>query len=267
MESQNIKQWIRDYLDFAMPLIMVVVVWNVADSIIVGITSSSDGYYNAKFSDFFTISEHLMIFMNSAESGRLFVYSLIVLGSALFLRLFTNKIKVNLYYCSYIILIYVIVNEMSNSHFANGKTSVLMTIFTIIDGIVFVSVSVALFTTLKIFFANFNMLSKRVAYILIFIISVFVLINKLEIMKLSLEINQIIFGFLICIVIVAALYDGLRSNNPKTIIPQDVKEYRKYIQLEYKKTMSDLQDTMDSIKEKRNIKNTIKDLVDYAKKM
>ena len=76
-------------------------------------------------------------------------------------------------------------------------------------------------------------------------------------MKLSLEINQIIFGFLICIVIVATLYDGLKSNKPKTIIPQDVKEYRKYIQLECQKTMLELQDTMDSIKEKRSVKNAI----------
>lgn len=250
------KQWIKDYLDFAMPLIMVIVALNLVDSILIGISYAS---YNTKFGDFFTISEHLGIFMQQIETGRFFLYSLIFLGSALFLRLFTNKLKVILDYPFCIILIYAIIYELTTAR----------VVFIFIDGIILFIIARYLFMCLKLFFANCYSIIKNIAYIAIFLLAILVLlINKFEILKLSLEMRQNILTAIFCIMIISMLYDILKNikSNANIIIPQDIKEYQNKIQLDFQDSMLELQDTMDSIKEKRKIKNIIKDLIDYAKK-
>lgn len=59
------------------------------------------------------------------------------------------------------------------------------------------------------------------------------LINKLEILKLSLEMRQNILTTIFCIMIISMLYDILknRKSNANIIIPQDINIFR-YIALD-----------------------------------
>ena len=110
MKSQKIKQWIKDYLDFAMPLIMVVVALNLVDLLIDLPYYYKPEHYTPKLADFFKINAHLSVFMEQVNSLNLLFYSFIFMCSALFLRLFTNRLKINLFVPFKIIWLYFIIS-------------------------------------------------------------------------------------------------------------------------------------------------------------
>ena len=247
MKSQKIKQWIKDYLDFAMPLIMVVVALNLMDSIIVGITQT----HKPSMESFFTIKEHLGLFMQQVANGRLFLYSLIFVCLALSIRLFTKQLKTSLDYPFIAIWLYAMYYEFIENHHNLG-----IAIFMFIDGIALFVISIGLFIYFKTFFANCNHnIIKTIAYIMLFILGM--IINQFHIIPLSLETKQNILTALFCFMIISILYCII--NSKKITIPRDIYEY-------HIGTMLDLQNKVDTIKEKQRQKNKIRDLIDEYKK-
>ena len=90
--KERVRDYIKDYLDFAMPLIMVVVALNLVDLFmnmnyvnLWGKTYVSVPRFN--FDNFFTIDFHLALFKRQIVENRLFIYTLMILVSALVIKL------------------------------------------------------------------------------------------------------------------------------------------------------------------------------------
>ncbi len=72
----NAKQWVKDYLDFAMPLIMVVVALNLVEVVIKLPYEYNPITYSPKFDDWFiSLNAHICIFMQQTIIGKVFLYS------------------------------------------------------------------------------------------------------------------------------------------------------------------------------------------------
>lgn len=249
------RQWINDYVDFAIPLIMVIVALNLVEVFIKLPYEYNPIVYTAELKDFFKFNAHLSVFMNQVETGKLFLYSLALLGIALFLRLFTNKLQVSLDYPIKIVWIYfaTIYEFITNRAIVAFEVAT----FVFIEGLIILGISLSIFKILKTFFANCNFIIKNISYLSILILAILILlIDKLEIVKLSSFVKQNILIAILCFIVISVLYYSLKA---KKIIPQDITEYEI-------KSISDAQDIVDSMNEKRKIKNIIRDLIDYAKK-
>ena len=213
------KQWIRDYVDFAMPLIMVIVALNLVEVFIKLPYEYNPITYRPKFDDWFiSFNAHLSIFMQQTITGKVFLYSLIFLGVALFARLFTKNLKVNLIYPFSILLIYSAIIG-----FKLGDSSMLMIV--LIDGIIIFLFCLFLFINLRIFFINCHSVIKNISYISILILAILILlIDKLEIVKLSLFIKQNILIAMFCYILIAILYLSIfcRICNKNILIPKDI---------------------------------------------
>lgn len=250
MDKEHIKRWLSDYLDFVMPLLMVTVVLNVTYSII---PTNIPAEYPFRSDAFFRIDSHLSVFMKQVVSGKLFLYSLIFLGSALFLRLFTKRLH-TIFKISFIYLwIYAIINGFKETH--NSDIAVII----MVDGLIVSAICDGLFAIFKIAFANFNNIIKTIIYAIISILSVLILLSNLEIIKLSLIVNQNIFIGTLCFLLIYIIYSAIVHRKKDEIVPQDIQQCLIESELE-------AENTLESIKEKQRRRNAILDLIDEYKK-
>ena len=162
---------VRDYLDFAMPLIMVITALNLVDLMIDLPYYYNPEHYTPKLADFFKINAHLSIFMEQVTNLNLRIGSIIFLGLVLLLRLFTNRLFVvfskpfNIFMSIFILynffVIFATQKEADIAFFA-----FMFAYWVIIVAFVWIS-----FSTIKIFFANFPKI-KNIAYIVVSILIV-----------------------------------------------------------------------------------------------
>ena len=214
------KQWVKDYVDFAMPLVMAVVALNLVDLLIDLPYAYKPERYTPKISDFFTIKAHLNVFMQQVDKGRLFFF----LGFALFLRLFTDRIKVNMLYSFAIIWLYSMLCVFIDNSIK--KESLEMVAYIFIDGLFIIfATSLLSFSVLKILFKNFSII-KKISYIAISILILltlliyqFELTNALLIAKwiLLITILVLIIISIPCLLILELFYT--------LTIPQDIKDF------------------------------------------
>lgn len=250
MGNKSIKQWFKDYLDFAMPLLMTIIALNVTYSII---PTDIPAKFPYRSDAFFRIDSHLSVFMQQVVSGKLFLYSLIFLGSALFLRLFTKRLR-TIFKIPFVVLwIYAVVFI----GFKKGGSDI--AVIMMVDGLVVFAIYSGLFTMLKIAFANFNNFIKIILYVIISILSVLILLSNLEIIKLSLIVNQNIFIGIMCFLLIYIIYSAIMRRKKDEIVPQDIRQYHIDSELE-------AENTLESIKEKQRRRNAIIDLIDEYKK-
>lgn len=171
MKSQKMKQWIKDYLDFAMPLIMVIVALNLVDLLIDLPYYYNPEHYTPKLADFFKINAHLSVFMEQVTNLNLRIGSIIFLGSVLLLRLFTNRLFVvfskpfNIFMSIFVLYNFFVI-------FAKQKEAdITFFAFMLTYWIIIVTFVLISFSTIKIFFANFPKI-KNIAYIVVSILIV-----------------------------------------------------------------------------------------------
>lgn len=170
MKSQKMKQWIKDYLDFTMPLIMVIVALNVADLLIDLLPNYYKNYSATKFGDLFKIRSYLSVFMDLVDSYTFIIGSFIVLCVTLFLRLFTNRIyPIFLKPFGFIIVGFFIFWILGM--FGTGKWDLVGLAFWWIFLFILEFLLAIPFVILKIFFANFPKI-KNIAYIVVSILIV-----------------------------------------------------------------------------------------------
>lgn len=168
MKSQKMKQWIKDYLDFAMPLIMVIVALNLVDLLIDLLPNYYKNYSATKFSDLFQIRSYLSVFMKLVDSYIFIIGSFIVLCVTLFLRLFTNRIyPIFLKPFGFIIVGFFIFWILGM--FGTGKWDLVGLAFWWIFLFILEFLFAIPFVILKIFFANFPKI-KNIAYIVVSIL-------------------------------------------------------------------------------------------------
>ena len=206
MNKAKIKQYFKDYLDFAMPLIMVIVALNLVDLLIDLPYYYKPEHYTPKLADFFKINAHLSVFMEQVTNLNLLIGSTIFLGLALFLRLFTNRLFVifskpfNIFMSIFILynffVIFATQKETDIAFFAFGFAYwVIIVVFVFIP-----------FSMLKIFFANFPII-KNIAYIVVSILIIllyFAIQNMLDSETLNIDDNKMIY-FLKWILLIATL--------------------------------------------------------------
>ena len=165
------KQWIKDYVDFAMPLVMAIVALNLVDLLIDLPYAYKPERYIPKISDFFTIKAHLNVFMQQVDGYAILVSSSIVLILALLIRLFTNRIfltfKTPIYVVYFIYGMFYLVASFVDEN--------LMVVFILIDILVVGGFYLYSFYYLKIFFANFPII-KKISYIAIAILYLLLLL-------------------------------------------------------------------------------------------
>lgn len=159
--KEKVRDYIRDlFVDFAMPLIMVVVALNLVDLLIDLPYYYKPEHYMPKFADFFKINAHLSVFMEQVNSLNILFYSFIFMCSALFLRLFTNRLKINLVIPFQIIWLYFIISIFINNKI--NKETFEMATFIFVDGLIgFCIVFLMIFGVLKIFITNLSLAVKQ----------------------------------------------------------------------------------------------------------
>ena len=219
------KQWIKDYVDFAMPLIMAIVALNLVDLLIDLPYAYKPATYKPQIGDLLKTDALLSVFMQQVNEGRLFLYSLIYLGVALFLRLFTNRLSKNIGYPFRIIaLIYIIVYGFVT---IKGKSYIWTFAFIIVDLIIIYIYFLLSFSILKMFFINFPII-KNFSYIAISILGLSTLLiyqfgtpNIFLIAKWVLLIS--IFSLIIISIFGYFTLRILKRNSVK--IPQDIIEW------------------------------------------
>lgn len=163
--KEKVRDYIKDYLDFAMPLIMVIVALNLVYLFIdLPYKYQPERYHENKIDDFFIYEAHLSVFMRQVNEGRLLLYSLIFVGIALLTRLFTNRLMVNikrpleamwLFYC-------VVYGLMISDSYYFATLAIIA-----FDGIIGLIIFWFLFKLFKIFFANCPIAIKNALYGLI----------------------------------------------------------------------------------------------------
>lgn len=176
------RQWIKDYVDFAMPLIMAIVALNLVDLLIDLPYAYKPERYTPKISDFFTIKAHLNVFIQQVDGYAILVTSSIVLILALLIRLFTNRLfltfKAPMYITYFIYMMFYLVASFVDEN--------LMVIFILVDILIVIGFYLYSFYYLKIFFANFHII-KKISYIAIAIL--YLLLLLLTYMKYYLIVN------------------------------------------------------------------------------
>lgn len=156
MTRQAIGQWIKSYLEFAMPLIIIIVALNLADSIIYPMVSIRvTEFYHPPFDGIFKPNAHFCVFIHQVITGKVFLCSLIFMASALFLRLFTNSLRVNLHFPFYILWIYAALT---------AKNNISMVIIVLVDLYILFIICLVAFIQLKTFFAKCHFIMKYLVY-------------------------------------------------------------------------------------------------------
>ena len=163
------KQYFKDYLDFAMPLIMVIVALNLVD-LFIDLPYYYKNHSATKFGDLFEIRFYLSVFMDLVDSYIFIIGSFIVLCVTLFLRLFTNRIyPIFLKPFEFIIVGFFIFWMLGM--FGTGKWNLVGLAFWLIFLFILGFLLTVPFCILKIFFANFPKI-KNIAYIVVSILIV-----------------------------------------------------------------------------------------------
>ena len=169
MNKEKMKQYFKDYLDFAMPLIMVIVALNLVD-LFIDLPYYYKNHSATKFGDLFEIRFYLSVFMDLVDSYIFIIGSFIVLCVTLFLRLFTNRIyPIFLKPFEFIIVGFFIFWMLGM--FGTGKWNLVGLAFWLIFLFILGFLLTVPFCILKIFFANFPKI-KNIAYIVVSILIV-----------------------------------------------------------------------------------------------
>ena len=195
MKSQKIKQWIRDYLDFAMPLIMMFSAYYIMETFVFGkIVDLFDYYFDLYYKD--VLNGIKGTFMTLFIEGKYFIWLSIIVIISLIIRLFTTNLKINLGAPLSLVLFICI----PNYEFAmRGGSRAFFTLFT--DFIIFF-VMICIFVILKLFFANYPKL-KNITYITI---TIFVLLTVISFITNILYITFIPIDMRIIITRIVAIY-------------------------------------------------------------
>lgn len=264
MKSQKMKQWIKDYLDFAMPLIMVIVALNLVDLFMIRLPFEYNiENYRPKLSDLFNGYAHLNSFIKAANADRLLIYSLIFLGLALFVRLFSNRLLESIDYPFRIIaLVYIIYYGFVN---INGKSYMWSFAFMAVNLFVIYIAFPFAFKMLKIFFTNFPKI-KSIVYISMTILYLFTLmVYLLKIPNTFLVAKWILLIAILSLATVSILYYVVFSilsffnMNVVIIKPRDIIEWEIDIKLE-------AESTIEAYKEQQRRQNIINDIADAVRK-
>ena len=182
----TIKQWFNDYLDFVMPLIMLIVALNITDS------------YDKNF-----------------QIGWLsvFSYTFSLLVFALIVRLFTDSWMlilakpIGVLFLVFFIDYQFISNEIYRSDF--GKFLILWFIVAFME-VLFIVIFLEVFKFLKVFFANCYAIIKKILYTLISILSFCVFLTyQFEIPNVFLVVKYIFLAITIILVAISTLYYGI----------------------------------------------------------
>ena len=255
MTKERVRDYIKDYLDFAMPLIMVIVALNLVDLFmnmnyvnLWGKSYVSVPRFN--FDNFFTIDFHLALFKRQIVENRLLTYTLMILVSALVIKLFTNKWKLIFLYPMQIILFYAAFYGFTH------KDGFAVTIITFFEMAILFAISLFFIGLLRIFFTNCPIIINKIAYSLIFILGLFALLAyQFEMNNVLLAIKWILLSTILFIMLVAILYT-LKSNINK---PQDIKDFE--IEMESDDIAREI-----AQKEKRERNRIINDIADAVRK-
>lgn len=251
---------IKNYLDFAMPLIMIITALNLLDlfmNVEYSYVLKRNVVYVPRFNfdNFFTVDFHLALFKRQIVENRLLVYTLMILVSALVIKLFTNRWMLIFAYPIKAIVFYIAFYEFfiaKRKEFAE----VIITFFGM--GILF-SVSIVLITILRIFFTNCPIIINKILYSLISILGLFALLAyQFEMNNVLLAIKWILL-FLILFIIVVALVVSACVKTSDIKIPQDVAYF--------KNEMDDYALAEQIAKEERRERNRIiNDIADAVRK-
>ena len=264
MTKERVRDYIKDYLDFAMPLIMVIVALNLVDLFMIRLPFEYNiENYRPKLSDLFNGYAHLNSFIKAINADRLFIYSLVFLGLALFVRLFSNRLLESIDYPFRIIaLVYIVYYGFVS---INGKSYMWTFAFMGVNLFAIYIVFPFAFKMLKIFFANFPKI-KSIVYISMTILCLFALmVYLLKISNIFLVAKWILLIAILSLATISVLYYCVVSflsifKKDITIIkPQDIIEWKKDMKLE-------AEATLESYKEQQRRQNIINDIADAVRK-
>lgn len=261
------KQWIRDYLDFAVPLM---VFFLVAGLLMFGIVISiflldknivvSDfkGYFETKFYSQMYLLQSNGFFDSLIKSikseffiqiieGQYFICSIVFMLVALVVKLvkpnFTIKNLLTMFS-----VIFVICNSIYTFAYRGPGAA----IWTLLIGIIIMLLFALIFISLKIFFANFSKSRKALYILIIMVYGAFIFIN-LSIGNTDITyfgiifttnfinfinanmgnvisfgligISALVLAIFIYVIVIAIVYSIKNIQNPKIIIPQDIKNF------------------------------------------
>ena len=263
MTKERVKDYIRDYLDFAMPLIMVVVALNLVYLFIDLPYKYNLKNYYPKLSDLFNGYAHLNLFIKAVNADRILIFSLIFLGLALFIRLFSNRLLESIDYPFRIIaLVYIVYYGFVNM---KGKSYMWSFAFIAVNLIVIYIVFPFAFKMLKIFFANFPKI-KSIVYISMTILYLFTLmVYLLKIPNIFLLTKWILLIAILSLTAISVLYYCISfllsffKNDIVIIKPQDIIEWKRDIKIE-------AESTLEAYKEQQRRQNIINDIADAVRK-
>ena len=242
MDKENIKRWFSDYLDFAMPLLMLIMALNITDS------------YDKNF-----------------QIGwcQIFSYTFPLLGFALIVRLFTDSWMsilaktIGILFLMFFIDYQFISNEVYRSDF--GKFLILWFVVAFME-VLFIIIFLEAFKFLKVFFANCYTIIKKISYILIAILSFCIFLTyQFEMPNGFLIVKYIFLAITIARVLISILYYGIfyfLSIFKKDISitkPADVKKWE--IELIEAEIVSDI-----ARQERRERNRIINDIADAVRK-
>ena len=239
MNKEKIKQWFGDYLDFAIPLIMIIGTLELIYS------------YDKDFSTY------------GASLS-----TLIFLGSALILRLFTNRLnEIFIVPYKYIFIVcFVYFGIINNDAYKESFVEFLLIWFAIIlfAMIVFVLFYIS-YKFLRIFFANFPKI-KNISYISIFTLWLLILLmHQLDMSNVFLMLRQISLIAMCSLITISVLYYVMFSvlcffnKNVVIIKPRDIIEWDIDIKLE-------AEAAREAEQERRERKRIIDDIASAVRK-
>ena len=186
---------IRDYLDFAMPLMMMFSAYYIMETFVFGkIIDLFDYYFDLYYKD--VLNGIKGTFMTLFIEGKYFIWLSIIVIISLIIKLFTADIKKNFGFPLFVVLVICI----PSYEFAirSGDRA----IFTAIVGFVIFFVMICIFVILKLFFANYPKL-KNITYITI---TIFVLLTVISFITNILYITFIPIDMRIIITKIVAIY-------------------------------------------------------------
>ena len=260
MNKEKMKQYFKDYLDFVMPLIMVIVALNLVDLPmnmnyvnLWGKTYVSVPRFN--FDNFFTIDFHLALFKRQIVENRLLIYTLMILVSALTIKLFTNRWMLIFAYPIKAIVFYIAFYEF----FIAKRKEFAEVIIIFFEMTILFAISLFFIGLLRIFFTNCPIIINKISYSLISILGLFALLAyQFEMNNVLLVIKWILL-FVILFLIVVALVVSACVKTSDIKIPQDVAYF--------KNEMDDYALAERIAKqEKRERKRIINDIADEVRK-
>lgn len=214
---------VKDYLNFVMPLIMIITALNLLDlfmNVEYSYVLKRNVVYVPRFNfdNFFTIDFHLALFERQIVENRLLIYTLMILVSALVIKLFTNRWMLIFVYPIKAIVFYIAFYEF----FIAKRKEFAEVIIIFFEMTILFSISIFLIGLLRVFFTNCPIIINKISYSLISILGLFALLAyQFEMNNVLLVIKWILLIVILFIMAVALVVSAfIKTSDIK--IPQDV---------------------------------------------